>query len=54
MLLSEWVSFLLVAVPSRSHRTFAELVIGCMLSPEGWVIVFDLKMFLRGGIYAFD
>ena len=37
MLLSEWVSFLLVAVPSRSHRTFVELLIGGMLNPEGWV-----------------
>jgi hypothetical protein len=37
LLLSEWVSFLLVAVPSRSRRTFVELLIGCMLNPEGWV-----------------
>lgn len=37
LLLSEWVSFLLVAVPPRSRRTFAELLIGCMLNPEGWV-----------------
>lgn len=37
VLLSEWISFLLVAVPSRSRRTFGELLIGCMLSPEGWV-----------------
>jgi len=27
----------LVAVPPRSCRTFAELLIGCMLNPEGWV-----------------
>lgn len=37
LLLSEWVSFLLVAVPPRSRRTFVELLIGCMLNPEGWV-----------------
>lgn len=37
LLLSEWISFLLVAVPSRSRRTFAELLIGSMLNPEGWV-----------------
>jgi hypothetical protein len=37
LLLSEWISFLLVAVPPRSRRTFAELLIGCMLNPEGWV-----------------
>lgn len=36
-LLSQWISFLLVAVPSRSRRTFVELLIGCMLNPEGWV-----------------
>jgi DDE superfamily endonuclease len=36
-LLSQWVSFLLVAVPPRSRRTFAELLIGSMLNPEGWV-----------------
>jgi hypothetical protein len=34
---SQWVSFLLVAVPPRSRRTFAELLIGAMLNPEGWV-----------------
>jgi DDE superfamily endonuclease len=34
---SQWVSFLLVAVPPRSRRTFAELLIGSMLNPEGWV-----------------
>ena len=33
LLLSEWISFLLVAVPSRSRRTFVELLIGCMLNP---------------------
>ena len=36
-LLSPWISLLLVAVPSRSRRTFVELLIGCMLNPEGWV-----------------
>jgi hypothetical protein len=37
VLLSKWISFLLVAVPPRSRRTFVELLIGCMLNPEGWV-----------------
>lgn len=37
VLLSEWVSYLLAAVPPRSRRTFVELLIGCMLNPEGWV-----------------
>ena len=37
LLLSEWISFLLVAVPLRSRQTFVELLIGCMLNPEGWV-----------------
>jgi hypothetical protein len=37
LLLSEWISFLLQAVPPRSRRTFVELLIGCMLNPEGWV-----------------
>jgi hypothetical protein len=37
ILLSDWISFLLAAVPSRSRRTFVELLIGCMLNPEGWV-----------------
>lgn len=37
LLLSEWISFLLVAVPPRSRRTFIELLLGCMLNPEGWV-----------------
>ena len=36
-LLSEWISFVLVSVPPRSRRTFVELLIGCMLNPEGWV-----------------
>jgi hypothetical protein len=26
-----------VVVPPRSHRTFCELLVGCLLSPEGWV-----------------
>ena len=38
VLLSQWISFLLVAVPWRSRRTFVELVIGCLINPEGWVI----------------
>ncbi|MBL8406340.1 MAG: transposase [Candidatus Accumulibacter sp.] len=37
LLLSQWVSFLLEAVPPRSRRTFVELLIGCLLNPEGWV-----------------
>jgi hypothetical protein len=37
VLLSRWISFLLVAVPSRSRRTLVELLIGGMLNPEGWV-----------------
>ena len=37
LLLTEWISFLLVAVPPRSRRTFVELLIGCMLNPEGFV-----------------
>jgi len=37
LLLSEWISFLLVAMPPRSRRTFGELLIGCLLKPEGWV-----------------
>ena len=37
LLLSQWISFLLPAVPPRSRRTFVELLIGCMLNPEGWV-----------------
>lgn len=34
-LLSEWITFLLAVVPPRSRRTFFELLIGCMLNPEG-------------------
>ncbi|MBK7953459.1 MAG: hypothetical protein IPK02_05520 [Candidatus Accumulibacter sp.] len=38
LLLSEWISFLLVAVPPPfPRRTFVELLIGCLLNPEGWV-----------------
>lgn len=37
LLLSEWISFLLLAVSPRSRRALAELLIGCMLTPEGWV-----------------
>ena len=35
--LSDWISFLLPSISSRSHRTFIELLFGAMLSPEGWV-----------------
>jgi hypothetical protein len=35
--LSEWISFLLAAVPIRSRATFIELLCGCLVSPEGWV-----------------
>ena len=36
-LLSEWITFLLAAVPARSRRTFIELLCGCLMSQEGWV-----------------
>jgi hypothetical protein len=36
-LLSEWTSFLPVVVPPRSRRAFVELLIGCMLNPQGRV-----------------
>jgi hypothetical protein len=36
-LLSEWITFLLAAVPPRSRRTFIELLCGCLMSQEGWV-----------------
>ena len=36
-LLSEWITFLLVAVPPRSRRTFIELLCGCLMSQDGWV-----------------
>jgi len=35
--LSEWITFLLPAVPIRSRATFIELLCGCLVSPEGWV-----------------
>jgi DDE superfamily endonuclease len=35
--LSEWITFLLPAVPIRSRATFIELLCGCLISPEGWV-----------------
>ena len=35
--LSEWISFLLPAIPIRSRATFIELLCGCLVSPEGWV-----------------
>jgi DDE superfamily endonuclease len=35
--LSEWITFLLPAVPMRSRATFIELLCGCLVSPEGWV-----------------
>lgn len=35
--LSEWINFLLLAVPIRSRASFVELLCGCMVSPEGWV-----------------
>jgi hypothetical protein len=34
-LLSEWITFLLAAVPPRSRRTFIELLCGCL--KDGWV-----------------
>ena len=36
-LLSEWITFLLAAVPPRSRRTFVELLCGCLMSQDGWV-----------------
>ena len=36
-LLSEWITFLLGAVPLRSRLTFVELFCGCLMSQEGWV-----------------
>ena len=35
--LSNWITHLLTAVPSRSRATFVELLCGCLISPEGWV-----------------
>jgi SRSO17 transposase len=37
LLLSDWITALLTAVPLRSRATFAELLCGCLLSKEGWV-----------------
>ena len=37
LLLSDWITSLLAAVPPRSRATFAELLCGCLLSKEGWV-----------------
>lgn len=37
VLLSEWITFLLGAVPLRSRLTFVELLCGCLMSQEGWV-----------------
>jgi hypothetical protein len=36
-LLSEWISFLLDVIPSRSRLTFIELLCGCLMSQDGWV-----------------
>ena len=36
--LSLWINFLLSAIPPRSRATFIELLCGCLVSPEGWVI----------------
>jgi len=36
-LLSEWITFLLLAVRPRSRRTFIELLCGCLMSQDGWV-----------------
>jgi hypothetical protein len=36
-LLSEWITFLLAAVPPRSRRTFIELLCGWLMSQEGRV-----------------
>ena len=36
-LLSEWISFLLLAIPPRSRRTFVELLCGCLMSQDGWL-----------------
>jgi hypothetical protein len=37
LLLSEWITFLLEAVPARSRCTFIELLCGCLMSQDGWV-----------------
>lgn len=36
--LSSWITHLLTAVPLRARATFVELLCGCLISPEGWVI----------------
>jgi hypothetical protein len=36
-LLSEWITFLLGAVPLRSRFTFIELLCGCLMTQDGWV-----------------
>nr|WP_292993567.1 transposase [Nitrosomonas sp.] len=35
---SSWITHLLSAVPLRARATFVELLCGCLISPEGWVI----------------
>ena len=35
--LSQWITALLPAVPTRSRATFVELLCACLVSPEGWV-----------------
>jgi hypothetical protein len=37
LLLSDWITSLLAAVPLRSRATFVELFCGCLLSGDGWV-----------------
>ena len=37
LLLSDWITTLLAAVPLRSRATFIELFCGCLLSEDGWV-----------------
>lgn len=37
LLLSNWITALLPAVPLRSRATFIELFCGCLLSEDGWV-----------------
>src|SRR6202051_2862731 len=45
--LSEWISFLLPAVPIRSRATFIELLCGCLVPPEGWVTRFIIAISRR-------
>jgi len=35
--LSQWITTLLPAMPTRSRATFVELLCACWVSPEGWV-----------------